>query len=84
MHWASILSALVLALATAYLVLIKQWSLMLALALVEGLTLGLVAAVFVGVGLVAKPAERAVFVRTVIATVRRDLGELFRWLRLKH
>lgn len=84
MHWASILTALILALAAAYLMLVKQWSLSLVLALVAALSLGLIAAAFAVVSLVAKPAERAEFVRTVITTIRRDVDELFRWLRLKN
>lgn len=83
MHWTSILTALVLASISAFLVEIQDWNLRDAF-----LATGDIAAVLIlgSVGilmLLSKPEDRHYLASEILVTMRMDFKDLRRWLRLK-
>lgn len=83
MHWTTIITALVLAAISAFLVLIQGWdapSTFLIVGLVAAaVVLGLLGILF---GL-AKPQDRRDLMRELLATMRGDLNDLLRWMRIR-
>jgi hypothetical protein len=80
MHWTSILTALVLASISAFLVVVQGWSVIDAF-----LATGGVAAVLIlgSVGilmLLSKPEDRPHLASEILTTMRSDFKDLLRWL----
>lgn len=83
MHWASILTALVLAAASAWLVIVGKWEVweafgvmgVTAIALITGLALLLVA--------ISPPEGRRLLLDEIWRTTRNDLRDLLRLFRFK-
>lgn len=83
MHWTVILSALTAAVASAYLVFVRQWSAASAfLTVCLGGILALAGVVGV-VMLLARPGERPEMLRQISTTMRRDFADVLSWLRFR-
>lgn len=83
MHWASIITALVLSSISAFLVLLQGWSVGPAF-LVTGSVAVMLILVSVGIlMLLSKPEERHHLTSEILATMRRDLKDLLRWMGIK-
>lgn len=82
MHFATVLSALGCALATAYLVFIEGWDAIRAGLTVAGSVMGICGMLLVILWAVAAPEDRAEFARSAFTAMRGDLDDLLRMLRL--
>lgn len=83
MHWATILSALGCALATAYLVLVERWDFMYAGITVVGSLIATCGILLFTLYILSAPEDKADFVRSSLVILRNDLNDLLRMLRLK-
>lgn len=83
MHWTSILTALVLSLICAFLVAFQGWGTVNALLVVGGIAAVLIMGLIGALVLIAKPEDRVTLVREILTTMRDDLDDLLRQMRLR-
>lgn len=83
MHWTSILTALVLSLISAFLVLSQGWTVGDAFWVTGGVAAAIILGL-VGILLIlSKPEHRRDLASEILATMRRDFKELLRWMQIK-
>lgn len=80
MHWASVMTAFVLALISAHLVFHSQWSPTEAFVMVGSCAIVLILALFGVLLAVAAPEHRRALIDDVWRTLRQDARELLAWI----
>jgi len=83
MHWISIITALILALTSAFLVFIKNWEPWQAFLAVGCAATGIILTLLATILLLAKGEDRMTFWRSFKATFRSDLAGLLEMLGIK-
>jgi len=83
MHWATILSMLGCALASAYLVFVEGWDATYAGVTVAGSAIAVCTLLLAILRALSAPTDRADFMRSALRTMRGDLGDFLRMLRMR-
>jgi len=81
--WTSILTALTLAAAAAYLVLSQEWTVREAFFAVRAAAVALIISLLGSLFLFAKKQNRPDLRREIASSIRQDFGDALRWFRLK-
>ena len=83
MHWTVILTVLVLTATNAFLVIIMEWPLVTASLVVAGGAFCFILVLMILLWAMTKPEERPELWQLMQRTMRQDLDDLLRWIRIR-
>lgn len=83
MHWVTIITALVLAATSAFLVMVQGWSAPSAFLMVGAVAASLLVLLAGALMLLARPEHRSELMQVIVATLRGDWNDLLRWMRIR-
>ena len=83
MHWMSIITALILALASAFLVFVMDWEPWQAFLAVGCSAIGIILTLVITILLISKGEDRAEFWKGCLHTCRDDIDQLLKYFRIR-